>query len=319
MKTISNIKIQEDLARVFKGRIRLNESLAEHTYIKIGGPVDLFLNPEDIADLRAAIEFLNKADIPWVIIGKGSNLLVSDQVLPIAAIELNNDFFQQISKRDNIVYAAAGVSLARFVNFNKSQGLAGSEFLAGIPGSIGGAVFMNAGARDLYSGSLEKICSIADITVKVQVMDKQGNLRIINKKDIKFSYRSCGLDEQIILAAWFELKPGVEQKIDLDIQVFLNNKIKTQELCLPNAGCIFKNPAATKVSAGALIDQASLKGLAIGDAAISFIHANFIVNKGNASFAQVKSLIVKIQETVKNKYSICLEPEVKIWDREGLE
>ncbi|MBU1044878.1 MAG: UDP-N-acetylmuramate dehydrogenase [Candidatus Omnitrophica bacterium] len=317
MKTISNLKIQENLARVFKGRIRQNEALSQHTYMKIGGPVDLFLNPEDIADLKAAVEFLNQAAIPWVIIGKGSNLLVSDQHLPIAAIELSSAFFQELSRQNNVVYAAAGVSLASFINFNKSQGLAGSEFLAGIPGSIGGAVFMNAGARNLNSAGLEKLCSVFDIVSQVQVMDKAGELSIISKKDIEFSYRSCGLDDQIVIAAWFELEPGAEVKIDLDIQAFLDNKIKTQELGLPNAGCIFKNPSIIKISAGALIEQANLKGLAIGDAAVSLIHANFIVNKGKASFAQVKSLISQIQVIVENKFSVYLEPEVKIWDREG--
>ncbi|MFH1061615.1 MAG: UDP-N-acetylmuramate dehydrogenase [Candidatus Omnitrophota bacterium] len=318
MKTIPEIKIQEKLQQVFKGRIRVNEPLSSHTYIKIGGPVDLFLSPVDIEDLKAAVEFLDQANIPRVMIGKGSNLLVSDESLPIAAIKLNSPFFQEITKQDNSVYARAGVSLAKFINFSKNNRLSGSEFLAGIPGSIGGAIFMNAGTRNISLENSKQLCSISDIVSQVQVMDKHGNVKIIAKEDIKFTYRDCGLTDQIILAAWFELKPLAQEIIAQNIEAFLNNKLSTQELVLPNAGCIFKNPAKSKLSAGALIDQAKLKGCSIGDAEISFIHANFIVNKGNASFSQVRSLIAKIQETVENKYSICLEPEVKIWDKEGL-
>jgi len=315
--TIDN-QIQEKLQRFFKGQIRLNESLSSHTYIKIGGPVDLFLNPIDIDDLKKVVQFLNKENISWIIIGKGSNVLAADHRHSIAVIELNSDFFKSLFIKNNFVYAAAGVNLASFVNFNKKNGLTGSEFLAGIPGSIGGAVFMNAGSRDLYPNSLKKVCSISEIVVKIQVMDKNGNINIIARKDIDFSYRTCAFNEQIIIAAWFDLKPCLGKEINRNINVFLNNKIKTQELNIPNAGCIFKNPLGTKFSAGALIDKADLKGMAIGDAAVSSVHANFIINNGKASFSQVKDLIMKIQETVKNKYFVCLETEVEIWDREGL-
>lgn len=318
MKTISELKIREKLQEIFKGKIKVNEPLSAHTYIKIGGPVDLLLSPVDVEDLKTVVKFLVAQDIPMWIIGKGSNLLVSDESLPIAAIKLDSAFFQKITKQDNCVYAQAGVSLAKFINFNKNNGLSGSEFLAGIPGSIGGAIFMNAGSRNISLGNSKQLCSISDILIKVQVMDKQGNVKILAKKDIEFTYRDCGLTDQIILAAWFELKPMRQEIITRGIEAFLSNKMNTQELSLPNAGCIFKNPAESALSAGALIDQANLKGFSIGDAEISFIHANFIVNKGKASFAQVRSLIAKIQTTVENKYSIRLEPEVKIWDKEGL-
>ncbi len=318
MKTMLDNQIQEKLLEFFKGRIRVNEYLSRHTYIKIGGQVDLFLNPINIEELKKTVQFLNQENIPWVIIGKGSNLLAGDHRHSITVIELNSDFFKSLFIQADLVYAAAGVSLASFIAFNKNNRLSGSEFLAGIPGSIGGAVFMNAGSRGLYPLSSGKVCSVADIVVKIQVMDKNGNISIIARRDIDFSYRDCGLSDQIIIAAWFKLKPCLEQEITQNINTFLNNKIKTQELNIPNAGCIFKNPLGTKFSAGALIDKANLKGLAIGDAAVSSLHANFIINNGKANFSQVKDLILKIQETVKNKYSIHLELEVKIWDREGL-
>jgi UDP-N-acetylmuramate dehydrogenase len=318
MNSITGIQTKEKLKEFFKGKVKVKEPLALHTYMKIGGPVDFFLNPSDIDDLKAAVEYLTTNKIPFKVIGKGTNLLVSDEELPMAAIELSSDYFKHIEKQETSVYARAGASLAGFVNFTKQNSLSGGEFLAGIPGSIGGAVCMNAGARDITQAGQGRMRCVADIVNKVEVLTRNNKIKTLKKQEIEFSYRSSNLADKIIIGAWFGLELKAQQFISRDIAQYLNNKMMTQELSMPNAGCIFKNPKASKMSAGALIDQANMKGFSIGDAAVSSIHANFIINRGKASFDQVVALMKQVQEKVKIQYSVDLEPEVEIWDKQGV-
>lgn len=306
---------EKRIREFYRGIIKIDEPLRNYTTMRIGGTVKFFLVPVDCADLSSLLKFLNAGSIPVYIIGNGSNLLVSDLNLPVACVQLSSEYFKRKSRQENIIFAAAGVSLASLVQFSKEQELSGLEFLAGIPGSVGGALAMNAGVKtldELYQA--KELCSISDSLVKVEVIDRDGNIFLCSKDELEFGYRYSNLKDKIILGAWFELFPQKEEKIKNRIDSFLAHKQNTQELLSACAGCVFKNPNKETLSAGELIDRCNLKGISIGDAQISTVHANFIVNKGNAKFKQVKALMEMMQKKVQDNFGVLLEVEIEIWD-----
>ncbi|MBU4304270.1 MAG: UDP-N-acetylmuramate dehydrogenase [Candidatus Omnitrophica bacterium] len=307
--------VEQKLRGGFKGIIKIDEPLSAHTSIKIGGPAKFFFIPADGGELRFLLRFLKDESIPACILGNGSNLLVTDERLSVAVIQLNSEYFKNIEYDDALVFAGSGVLLANFVSFAAANGLSGCEFLAGIPGTIGGALVTNAGARDINQQGDDMYRNIGDVVKKVRIMDNEANISCLKREDLEFGYRSSSLKNAIILGAWFDLIPAKKDDIRKSIDNFLSKKRSTQELLMPNAGCVFKNPAGSLLSAGALIERCALKGHIVGDAQVSPRHANFIVNRGNARFEHVKTLMNFIQKKVENDFSVRLEPEVEIWEK----
>lgn len=303
----------ERIKNFFKGRIKSNELLSAYTSMKVGGVVELFLQPNNYNDLASVISFLEKERMRYVIIGAGTNLLIEDNYLPMAVIKLDSLLFTKLTHQQNIVFAAGGVLLKDLVEYSQSKGFSGSEFLSGIPGTVGGALVMNAGTRDIQNQSKGEYKSIADILSKVKLMSRDGAIIECSSQELNFGYRGSSFQDYIVLGAWFCLNPQPKELILETIKRFQEHKQKTQAISMPNAGCVFKNPNQSVLSAGKLIESCCLKGLSIGDAQISKQHANFIVNRDKAKFEDIIKLMERIKQDVNSRFDIILEPEIKIW------
>lgn len=276
-----------------KGRLLYNEPLCKHTTFRIGGPVDMWAEPKNLYDLAVFCEASKSGKLPIIIIGEGSNLLVSDKGLNAAAIHLGGSF-------------QGGTGLQKFIMKTIEEGFSGLEFMAGIPGTVGGAIKMNAGAG--LKGPW-----ISDFIERVKVYDYSGRAKWLQKKDLKFGYRDSGLKELIILEAEFNLgKDKNKENLKKEYRKFLEEKKDKQELSRPSAGCVFKNPKEPGLTAAQMIEGCGLKSKRIGDAMVSGIHANFIVNTGKASFNDVIELIELIKDDVFSEYGIKLKTEIEI-------
>jgi UDP-N-acetylmuramate dehydrogenase len=285
-----------------KGRFKTGEPLKKHTTFKIGGPAEFFAEPKDLADLKLLLNLAKKKKLRPLIIGAGSNILVGDRGVKALVIKLNSPFFKEISFKGNTLKAGSGLALGRLIASARKQRLGGLEFLGGIPGSVGGALAMNAGAW---------MRSILEFVENVRVMDYNGRKKNIPKQKIKYGYRKSSLAKYIILGATFKLKRVSPAIINAALKQYLKRRRNSQESSCPNAGCIFKNPPGE--SAGRLIDLCGLKGRSCAGALISPKHANFILNAKNARAADVLQLISLIKRRVKNKFNVELHPEIKIW------
>jgi len=293
-----------DLA-VFKkirGKIKFAEPLSRHTTFSIGGPAKLFICPLDLADLKTALIFLKPRKIPFLILGAGSNILAVDRGVQAAVIKLNAPFFKTLKRRGNNIEAASGVSLSELLRFTRRNNLGGLEFLTGIPGSVGGALAMNAGAL----GS-----SIGNLVAQVKVLDYNNKVKILKSKEINFVYRQAHLAKYIILGATFKLFRQDKKIIEKKINAARAYRRITQDYSRPSAGCVFRNPG--EQSAGRLIDLCGLKGRKIGRACVSLKHANFILNTTSAKAGDVLRLMRLIKSKVEKRFNIKLEPEVRIW------
>ncbi|OUO22476.1 UDP-N-acetylmuramate dehydrogenase [Collinsella sp. An307] len=278
------------------------ESLARHTSYRIGGKADLFLVCHSYHALRRALDVLTEEDVPWVIIGKGSNLLVADEGYRGAVVTLGREFSRMICADDGVTLTVgAGVILARLVNEALSRGLTGLEFAVGIPGTVGGAVSMNAGTRTEWMGSV-----IEDVlTLKPGV-----GLRHYSHDDVFWGYRSCTLPrDEIVLEATVKLAPGDKAQIRSRMERSLDRRRKSQPLGSACCGSVFKNPP--DMSVGKMIEDCGLKGFSVGGAEVSPIHGNFIVNTGTARAEDVAAVIKKVHEEVRKAYGVELQPEVK--------
>jgi UDP-N-acetylmuramate dehydrogenase len=289
----------EKVREFFKGNISISEPLSRFTTFRIGGPADYYLEPKDREDLLKLIRYLKEIKYPYIIIGNGSNILISDEGIRGAAINLEAGF-TKIEVNKNRVYAEAGIRLSKLVDVCIEHSLVGIENLAGIPGTLGGAILMNAGA---YGGE------ISDFIKLVEVID-DVEIKFLKKEECGFAYRKSNLEGKIILSAEFELPYGDKEKAKERRKELLLKRNQSQPVELPNAGSIFKNPQGDY--AARLIEQAGLKGLTIGGAKVSEKHANFIVNFNNASASDVVELMKIIQEKVYEKFGIMLEPEIKM-------
>lgn len=285
-----------------KNRIRVSEPLKKHTTFKIGGPAQFYLTPHNLSELKLILKTAKKHGLPLRIIGGGSNILCQDKGLNGITLNLGEDFFQRMVFDPPFVQAGAGCRLSALMQKALSHSLGGLEFLVGIPGTVGGALAMNAGAKG---------ASIGDLVERVWVMDYNGNLKILNRKQMGFGYRNSSLARYIILSGRFKLKKAAPQAIRRKMKTYLAQRKKTQDYSHPSAGCVFKNPAGK--SAGRLIDLCGLKGKRIGDAAVSARHANFIVNLGQARAEEVLGLMSVVRKKVKAKFNLTLSPEIKIW------
>jgi UDP-N-acetylmuramate dehydrogenase len=296
------LQLISDLEAAQVGEIRLNEALAPYTTWKIGGPADVFIVPATKEKLALCIKLLNQNETPWFVIGRGSNLLVGDQGFRGVVIKLD-ETSESIRFEGTRVYAGAACSFVKLSRLTAKEGLTGLEFAGGIPGSVGGAVYMNAGAH----GS-----DVSHILKQAEVLLQSGEFIVMQKQDLQYAYRHSLLHQVpgIVTEAVFELSEGDRKEIAGAMAAYRDRRVRTQPLQQACAGSVFRNPANDH--AARLIEAAGLKGLRVGGAEISTKHANFIVNIGQATAQDVLTLINQIQSTIKQQFGVQLVTEVLI-------
>lgn len=282
-------------------QILREEPMRLHTTFRIGGPAQFFVIPRTQEEAAAAVRLCRSEGAPYYIIGNGSNLLVSDKGYRGVVIQLFKEF-SDINIEGTRIRAQAGASLAKIAAEALRAGLAGFEFAAGIPGTLGGACIMNAGA---YGGEMK------DVLLAVTVLTKDGEIREIPREELDMGYRTSRASREgwIVLGAAIELARGDEKEIRAKMEDLKQRRTDKQPLEYPSAGSTFKRPEG--YFAGKLIQDAGLKGLRVGDAMVSEKHSGFVVNCGNATAADVDGLIRLVQEKVREDFGITLEPEVR--------
>lgn len=284
--------------------VKYQEPMAAHTSFRIGGPSQAMAFPKDEGELSALLALAAKEGWPVRILGAGTNVLAPDEGLDGLTVCLKDclDGMKRVNDRE--IEVMAGVTMTRAAVFAAKNGLSGMEFAHGIPGTVGGGVYMNAGA---YGGEICQICE------SVEVMDLDGNLSRLSNAEMAFSYRHSALENRtgIVVSADFALKKGNPEEIWAKMKDLIARRTASQPLDVPSAGSAFKRP--TGGYAAALIEEAGLKGYQVGGAAISAKHAGFAVNLGGATAADVKALLSQVSEQVYQKSGIRLEPEVRIW------
>jgi len=290
------ISLQRDVC----GSVRLREPLARHTTYRIGGPASAVVEADTVADLKQAIDICREADVEYTVLGKGSNILASDRGYDGVVIVLGREF-----KRHEVdgerVHTGAGVILGHVVQDAYSRGLAGLEFAVGVPGTVGGALAMNAGTRDRWIGG---------IVESVTLLDHDLSLVSMRGSEVDWGYRTTNLPSKgVVVECVLALSLGDKSAIRRTMDMSLSQRKKSQPIGAPSAGSIFRNPDAD--SAGRLIEAAGLKGLQVGGAQISDVHANFIVNRGDASAMDVVTLMDRAHALVKERYGIELTPEIR--------
>ena len=284
----------------------MNEPMKNYTSFKVGGPADLFAQPKTFTQLKALLKAAQELKVPVTLFGGGTNLLITDKGirgLVITTRQLKSDIrILKTEPKNSLIQANAGEHLSRVCNFAADHSLSGLEFAAGIPGTIGGAIIMNAGAAD---------GNMAGIIHSVEILNPDTlNVEVLSTTDIKFSYRQSNLSG-ILITATLKLTPSDSDQIKAMVIRNLKQKTDTQPMGVASAGCFFKNPAQGK-PAGQLIEEAGLKGMTVNNAQVSNIHANYIVNLNNATCEDILLLKQKVQETIMNKYHIKLETEVRV-------
>jgi UDP-N-acetylmuramate dehydrogenase len=283
--------------------VETNYPLAKDTWYGLGGPADYFIRPETVEQLKTIARRCNENNIPIYVLGFGSNLLINDDGLRAAVIKLEAEKFARTQFDGEQLTAWAGAKLSELVLTCVKKGLSGIEALTGIPGSIGGAVRMNAGGN---------FGDIGAAIETVTLMDSQGDIFEKSKPELMFDYRRTNITAQFILNARLKLTSADPEQIMRTVKEIWIYKKNSQPLNTRNCGCVFKNPRG--VSAGALIDRAGLKGLQIGGAVVSEKHANFIIAEKGCKSRDVVRLIDAVKERVKEQFGIELELEIEIWD-----
>ena len=286
---------------VGENKVLEQEPMARHTTFRIGGPADYFVELGSIEQIRAAIQVCREENLPWFVLGRGSNLLVSDKGYRGVILSIYKDF-QKTEIQGETVTVQAGVRLTTLSGKVLDASLTGLEFASGIPGTIGGAVVMNAGA---YGGEMK------DIVRKVTVLDQDGEVRTLTCGEMQFGYRTSLAKKKgyIVLGAELTLKQGEKEKIRGEMQALKAKRIEKQPLEFPSAGSTFKRPEG--YFAGKLIMDAGLRGAAVGGAQVSEKHCGFVVNTGNATAADVRELMRQVQGKVQEQFGVHLEPEVR--------
>ena len=300
---------------MFGSCVKFSEPMSRHTYFRVGGPADAFICPDNVEKLKELLRWAGDKRIPYTVIGDGSNLVVRDKGIPGIVIVLTkclNGISRSGGNGESVlIEAMAGVRTQTLCRYAIEEGLSGINFALGIPGTVGGAIMMNAGTS---SGS------ISDVLDSVNVMISSGTMLRIKREELDFSYRKLSWDinfteshreEPIIIDGCFRLFQSDPLELKREARAILKKRRDNQPTGLASAGCFFKNPPSGK-TAGQLIDMAGLKRTRIGGAEVSARHANFIVNTGAASASDILELMELVQETVFKKFNIRLEPEVKI-------
>ena len=299
---MSHVELRSLLSGI-TGIIRFDEPMSRYTSFRIGGPADAYVEPADIQSLQQLMTRASAEETPVFVMG-GTNLLVRDGGIQGIVVRLVN--LDRIEEPEaGMLYAEGGVLMPRLLKWATQRGLTGLEFAAGIPGTVAGCVVMNAGTR---------FGEMKEVVRKIRLVTMTGAIVDIAGADAGYSYRRSHLPQGIVVGAWLGLQPGARAKIDLSVKESLHRRKNTQPIEMPNAGCVFKNPAGD--SAGRLIEAAGLKGARLGDAQISTKHANFIVNRGHATAADTEALIQLVGKTVADKFGMTLELEVQIVGRE---
>lgn len=283
-------------------RVREEEYLRHHTTFKIGGPADLFVEPTTMAELSFALHTIHEFDVPVTIIGCGSNILVKDGGIRGAVVSVRH-MTQIMDCNDNTLCIGSGYMLKDASEFAWENGLTGLEFAIGIPGTLGGAVFMNAGA---YDGEM------SHVVTAVRAVDFQGNIKEYDVSHLDFGYRHSVFHDnhEVIGEVIMTLKPGDKNVIKARMDELTEKRESKQPLEFASAGSTFKRPPG--YFAGTLIEQTGLKGLSVGDAQVSHKHAGFVINTGSASAKDVLDLIAEVQRRVYDQHGIHLEPEVRM-------
>ena len=283
--------------------VRENEPMAEHTSFKAGGRADLFVEPQSEEQLRKVLQLYNKENVNYMVIGNGSNVLVRDGGYRGVIVRIG-DAFTSVKREGNTIICGSGALMSAAARFAASEGLAGLEFASGIPGSIGGAVFMNAGA---YGGEIVQVLSSA------KIISKDGNREFnMTADELQMGYRHSVLHEtgDVAIEAVFELQPADISEIKANIADFTERRNSKQPVNYPSAGSFFKRPEG--YFAGKLIQDAGFKGLSVGGAQVSELHSGFIIHKGNAAASDILQLMEIVQAGVYDKFGVKLEPEVRI-------
>jgi UDP-N-acetylmuramate dehydrogenase len=286
---------------LIEGRILFDAPMRQFTSIKVGGPADSLLFPKDVEELRKIVRFARRKDIPFMILGKGTNLIVKDKGLRGWVICLTQGL-KKVRQEGDVVEAEAGLPLQRLVQFGIQKGLTGLETFFGIPGTVGGGLVMNAGAWGV---------ELKDVLLSVTLMKENGEVTERSREKLKFSYRQLDLPAcWVILKGRFKLKKENKEKILEKVRSYSEMRQRTQPLEYPSAGSVFKNPK--QGPAGKWIEEAGLKGFRIGQAMISDRHANFIINLGKATADEVIGLMERVERTIYEEKGISLEREVRV-------
>ena len=284
-----------------ENEIMIDENMSDHIYFKVGGKADILLTPSTIEQLAETVKICKENSIPYYIIGNGSNLLVKDGGIRGIVIDLTR--LNKIQSKGNFIKAEAGVLLKDVSDRAVENSLTGFEFACGIPGSVGGAVFMNAGA---YDGEIK------NVILEAEVLDADGNIIVLNRDELELGYRTSKVMKEnfIVVSAIFQLELGDKEKIEARVNELTAKREEKQPLEYPSAGSTFKRPEG--YFAGKLIQDAGLKGYSIGGAAVSEKHSGFVINKGGATAKDILDLIKHIQDEVLDQFGVELHPEVRI-------
>ena len=299
-KTVSRLKSE------ISGQVRFDEPMSAHTSFHIGGPADALVIPADTEDIRKILRIAQEEQCPLAVVGNGSNLLVRDKGIRGIVLKLGNALKRWEQKGGTFIFES-GVSLAQCCHIIAEAGYSGMEFATGIPGSLGGAVFMNAGA---YDGEMK------NCVVSVQVMTRSGEIKTLGRDDLQFSYRHSSLQgsDDIVLEVTLQVQEGDKAAIQAKMDDFSQRRISKQPLDVPSAGSTFKRPEGRFV--GQMVEQSGLKGFRIGGAEVSVKHAGFIVNADHATASDVLQLIEFIQRKILEDYNVTLVPEVLVLGEE---
>lgn len=297
-------KIYELLTNEIKqGIVKIDESMKKHTNFKIGGNADIFVIAKNIEEIKCVIKFSKENNIPLTILGNGSNVLVSDKGIRGIVLQIGLKEIKVEKQEDALVEADAGVMLGALAQVLLKQSISGFEFAAGIPGSIGGAIRMNAGA---YGGEMK------DIVKNVTVLNEKGEINILTNEECEFSYRHSRFtnSKEIVIKATLELPFGNENEIKAKMNEYAQSRKEKQPLNLPSAGSTFKR--GSDFITAKLIDECGLKGYTSGDAQVSTLHAGFVVNLGNATAQDVLNVVNHVKQVVLEKTGKQIELEIEL-------
>lgn len=300
MREFSSAVLEFIRAYVPEEDILENEPMSKHTTFRIGGEAACFVKISSTEQLKKLIPYLKQVEVPYFILGNGSNLLVGDRGYDGVILQLKEKF-SQIEVEGNLLHAKAGALLSQVAQCAMEHSLAGLSYASGIPGTVGGGVMMNAGA---YGGEMKQVVE------QVSVLDDEGEILVLDNETMEFGYRSSIIKDRhfIVLEVSFRLKEGNKEEIRREMEELAEKRREKQPLNYPSAGSTFKRPQG--YFAGKLIMDAGLRGYSIGGAGVSEKHCGFVVNKGNATAADVSEVIAEVRERVKDKFGVTLEHEV---------
>lgn len=288
----------------YPGEIRFDEPIAPYTSLKIGGPAEAMVFPRSSAEVILLMERIGQHRLPYFILGGGSNLIVRDGGIPGVVVHLKHLSRIAFQEPDTLL-ADAGVSYPKLSTEAMAKGLSGLEFAAGIPGTVGGAIAMNAGIPGEETAS---------VLSSVTLVDEEARVKTLPKEAIQFGYRTAALPKGMVTSASFRLTLAAPAEVEQKLKRLLKRRRETQPLSFPNVGSVFTNPPGDY--AGRLVESVGLKGFRIGDAQISERHGNFIINLGNAKAGEVLALVAEMQTRVKERHGIDLELEAKVVGRD---